>query len=181
MTPFEEAPDAAELIRFGSVVSVDLAGARCVVAVGDIVTPPIPWIERAMGATRSWSPPSVGEQVLLICPEGELGLAVALRGILSDAFVPVGNSAEELLRFDDGALIAYDPVAHRLRATLPAGSQVDIVADRLTITGDVGITGNVEVTGGLTTTQDVVADGKSLRSHRHLTVQPGSGQSGPPA
>jgi phage baseplate assembly protein V len=47
--------------------------------------PPIRWIERRAGRTRTWSPPSQGEQVVLLCPGGEIGAAVALRGLFSSA------------------------------------------------------------------------------------------------
>lgn len=172
----DEAPiDPSELIRLGTVSAVDLAAGTCTVDVGDIVTPAIPWIEPRMGATRTWSPPTVGEQVLLICPESELGLAVALRGIPSDTFPVAGNSLEELIEFSDGARIAYDPESHTLTAALPAGGTVAITAETVTIDGD------VTVTGTLTADVDVIGAGKSLKSHRHSATQPGSGQSGPPA
>ncbi len=171
----DEGPiDPAELIRLGTVASVDLGTGTCTVDVGDITTPAIPWIEPRMGATRTWSPPTVGEQVLLICPESELGLALALRGIPSDSYPPAGSTLEELIEFSDGARIAYDPESHTLTAALPAGSTVAITADTVTIDGD------VTVTGTLTAEVDVIGAGKSLKTHRHSGTQPGGGQSGPP-
>lgn len=178
----DEAPiDAAELVRLGRVKSVALAEGTCVVEVGDIETPPIKWIEARMGATRIWSPPTIGESVLLFCPEGELGLSLALRGIASEQFADVGNSLEEVLLFSDGARIAYDPEAHRLTASLPAGSSMIVTAESIEITGDIAITGDVTVTGTIDATTDVIGAGKSLKSHRHSATQPGSGQSGAPA
>ncbi|MDU7524850.1 MAG: hypothetical protein E7K72_26375, partial [Roseomonas mucosa] len=40
--------------------------------------------------------------------------------------------------------------------------------------------GDVEVEGQVTASTDVVGGGKSLLSHRHTSVQNGSGVSGPP-
>ncbi len=178
----DEGPiDPAELVRIGTVESVDLAAATCTVSVGDIVTPEIAWMEGRLGATRIWSPPTVGEQVLLICPEGELGLALALRGIPSDAFPPAGDSLEELILFADGARIAYDPEGHILTAQLPAGSTAIVTADTIEIHGNVEITGDVAVTGTLDAQTDVIGGGKSLKTHIHSGTQPGGGQSGPPA
>ncbi len=144
--------DPSGLIQIGTVKSVDLAAARCIVETGDVETPPLRWIEGRMGATRIWSPPSAGEQVLLICMDGELGGGLVLRGIPSDAFAPAGNSAEELIAFADGARIAYDPEAHRLTALLPGGSTADITADQVNITN----------------------------SHKHGGVQAGGAQTSPP-
>ncbi len=179
--------DPSELIQIGTVQSVDFAAARCIVAVGDTETPPLPWMESRMGETRIWSPPSEGEQVLLICMDGELAGGVVLRGIPSDAFPPAGDSAEEVLLFKDGARIAYDADAHRLTAQLPAGSAIEVTADTVTINGDVTIAGDVSIDGAATVTRtltaddDVVGGGKSLKGHTHGGVQAGAAQSGPPA
>lgn len=184
----DEAPfDPAELIRIGTIATVDLAAATCTVELGDLVTGPIRWMEGRTGATRSWSPPSEGEQVLLICPYGELAGALALRGIVSDSYPAAGSSLEELVLFSDGARIAYDPESHVLTASLPGGSTVNLTADQVNITGNVAIDGNLSIdgdtscTGTVTGDEDVIGGGKSLKGHRHTGVTAGSAQSGPPA
>lgn len=172
--------DPSELIQIGTVQSVDLPAARCIVAVGDTESPPLAWIESRMGDTRIWSPPSVGEQVLLICMDGELGGGIVLRGIPSDAFAPAGSTTEEAMLFKDGARLSYDPEAHKLTARLPGGSTIDVTADTVAIKGKVAIDGDVTVTGKLTADDDVIGGGKSLKDHKHGGVQAGAAQSGPP-
>ena len=54
-----------ELIRYGTVVSVDHAAATCAVRAGEVVTGPIRWAESRAGDVKVWSPPSEGEQVML--------------------------------------------------------------------------------------------------------------------
>lgn len=187
--PQEDIPaDLASVIRIGTVLEVDLAEARCVVRFGDPDDPdpaqtgPIRWLTPRAGLTRVWSPPSVGEQVLLVCPDGQIGAAVALPGIVRDTFPPVGNSTAELIEFADGARITYDPEASALTAELPAGGTAEIIADGgITLRGDVTIVGNVSVSKKLTAAEDVVADGVSLKTHKHKDVQAGSALSGPPA
>ncbi|WP_225206249.1 phage baseplate assembly protein V [Novosphingobium huizhouense] len=180
-TPESTPTDPDQLIRFGSVASVDLAAGRCVVTIdeegasGDATTPPIRWIEPRAGATRTWSPPSVGEQVVLLCPAGEIGQAVALRGVSCNAYPPAGNSLAELVRFDDGAVFSYDPEAHALSVKLPAGATIEVDAD-----GGIAIKGDIALTGKLTASDDVAAAGKSLKSHKHGGVQTGTGQTGAP-
>ncbi len=176
----EDEFDPASLIRVGTVKSVDLTAATCIVEVGDIETPPLQWIETRMGATRIWSPPSEGEQVLLICADGELGGGLVLRGIPCDAFPAAGSALEEIILFSDGARIAYDPEAHKLTASLPGGSTVDITADQVNIIGDVSITGDATVTGKVTANDDVIGGGKSLKNHKHGGVQAGGAQTGTP-
>lgn len=183
--------DPASLIREGIVASVDLASARCTVRIGDpdeeeIETPPLRWLGGRAGATSIWSPPSEGEEVVLLCPEGEIAAGIVLTGVAYDAFPPAGNSLEEVMTFGDGARIAYDPEGHVLTAELPGGAIANITAEQLNITGNVSITGNLAIDGDLTATGtatadvDVVGGGKSLKDHKHTAVTAGGGVSGPP-
>ena len=192
--PAEDIPaDIASLTRIGTVTHVDLGEARCIVRFGDPdddepgETPPIRWLAPRAGLTRIWSPPSVGEQVLLFCPDGQLGAAIAVTGIVQDAFPPVGNSEAEVIEFKDGARITYDPDASALSAILPGGGTADITADGgITLRGDVTIEGNVQITGNVgvdqtvTAAQDVVGNGVSLKDHLHTGVSSGSAKTGPP-
>jgi phage baseplate assembly protein V len=186
--PQEDIPaDLASVIRIGTVLSVDLAEARCVVRFGDPDDPdpaqtgPIRWLTPRAGLTRVWSPPSVGEQVLLVCPDGQLGAAVAILAIVQDAYPPLGSTTAEMIEFADGAKLTYDPEASALTAILPSGGTAEIVADGgITLRGDVTIEGNVTVSKKVTAAEDVIADGISLKSHKHGGVQAGGAQTGTP-
>lgn len=181
-TPEDIETDPDGLIRLGAVASVDLAAARCTVKFDDETeTPPLRWIEPRMGKTRCWSPPSEGEQVVLLCPAGELGGAVVLRGLVCDAFAAPDDRKIDLVKFEDGATISYDADAHELSITLPAGATTQLVSDGgITITGDITLEGDVDMTGTLTASGDVVASGISLNSHTHGSVRSGSDSSGGP-
>lgn len=174
--PEDHETDADDLVRIGRVKSVDHAAARCVVEIEDgAETHDIRWLAPRMGATRVWSAPAVGEQVVLLCPAGELAGAVALGGLVSDSFPAPAATAMDLVRFSDGAILSYDPGTGQLAMTLPAGGTVAITAP-----GGVTITGDVDVTGTITATTDVVADGISLVSHTHSGVQSGGSSTGGP-
>jgi phage baseplate assembly protein V len=173
--------DLGDLIRFGTISEVDLDAARCVVAVGEVRTGPIRWVSLRAGDTRTWSPPSIGESVLLICPEGDLAAAVALPGLSCNAFPPAGNSLRELIAFRDGSVIAYDREAHTFELLLVDGATARIRAPGgLAIEGDVAISGKLDVADSIAAEGDVTGAGISLKDHRHAGVQPGSGQSGKP-
>lgn len=192
--PFEDIPaDLATLIRIGTIVSVDLAEARCVVRYGDPddedagETPPIRWLAPRAGLTRIWSPPSVGEQVMLLSPDGQVGAAIALTGIVQDAFPPLGSTAQEMIEFADGARVTYDPEAGALAAVLPAGATAEIDAPGgITLRGDVTIEGKLSVSetidadDTITSAQDVVGDGISLKNHLHGGVSSGSAKTAKP-
>lgn len=175
--------DPSTLIRLGTVQSVSLRPPRITLLIGDpeadgddLETPPLRWFALRSGATRRWSVPSVGEEAVLLCPDGQIGNGVALVGLINDSFPPAGDSLAEIIAFADGALLAYDPEAHQLSATLPEGGSAVITAP-----GGIRLVGNVEIEGQLTASQDVVAGGISLRSHRHGGVQGGGGMTQGPS
>ena len=180
-------PDIGDLVRLGTVLSINLAAARCVVRYGDpddeepAETPPIRWLAGRAGLTRTWSPPSEGEQVLLLSPDGQFANAIALTGIVQDAFPPVGSTSTEIIEFADGARLSYDPKAGALQAVLPAGATAEIDAPGgITLRGDVMIEGRVTVSETLTAQQNVIADGVSLKDHVHGKVQVGSARTDKP-
>lgn len=178
--------DLSELIRIGAVASVDLATGRCTVRYGNpdeedggAVTPPIRWLAMRAGATRAWSPPSIGEQAIVLAPDGQLAGGIALLGIYSDARPAPGNTLAELIEYADGARIGYDPEAHALTAILPAAGTATIdAAGGITLRGPVTIEGDLSITGDASADGDVKAGSISLRGHHHDKVQPGSGISG---
>jgi len=183
-------PEAAagEVLRLGTIASVDLPNATCTAQSGDIVTGDIPWIAQRAGNIRAWSPPSVGEQCLILAPEGDLDAALAIVGLYSDACPPPSTDPNvSLVEYPDGAVIAYDHVAHELTATLPEGGSITIDAPGgVTIIGDTGIVGdthiagNLNVSGTIKASEDVIAGSISLKSHKHGQVQAGAAQSGEP-
>ncbi|MGD7227625.1 phage baseplate assembly protein V, partial [Ralstonia pseudosolanacearum] len=70
------------LLRLGTVAEVRHTTPPAVrVRTGGITTTWRPWAERRAGRTRTWNPPTVGEQVLLFCPSGDPANAVILCGI----------------------------------------------------------------------------------------------------
>lgn len=181
--------DLSELIRLGSVASVHLAAGMCTVRYGNpddeeggAETPPIRWLALRAGKTRAWSPPSVGEQAIILVPDGQLAGAIALIGIYSDAFPAPGSTLAELIEYEDGAVIGYDPEGHALTAILPAGATAEVEAPGgITLRGPVTIEGDVTLNGKMDATGDVKAGGISLKTHKHGGVQAGGAQTGAPA
>ncbi len=184
----EAGPDTdrmiGDLLRAGLVESVDLEAGKAVVSFGEQTTPPIDWL-MLVGDTTVWIPPTAGQQVLVLCPEGDVEQGVILNGLPSSAFAPLFLGLKNAIRFADGGQVSYDPEAEQLAVQTPgsvaitAQGGVTITGDT-TITGDVSITGDVGVSKTLTAATDVVGGGKSLKGHKHTGVSAGSGVSGPP-
>lgn len=196
MTPDNQPSDPVSILRLGTIVELDPAQGRCRVQYGDpegedeAETGWIRWLAGRAGDLRIWSPPSQGEQVLLLCPDGQLAGAVALPGLWCDAFPPPAADEADVMVWPDGARIRYDHEAGELVAQLPAGATVQITApggvtieaeDGITLRGDVSIEGNLDVSERIEAQGDVVGEGISLASHRHGGVQLGGAQTGMPA
>lgn len=139
------------LIRFGTVEAVQVDPPRVRVKSGNITTTWRPWLNLRAGEDREWDPPTVGEQVILFSPSGNLAQGVALTGLSSDQH-PANGDREGLHRrtYRDGAVIEYDSLAHHLRATLPGTAEL-IAAGNITLNsgGNIKIAadGNVAITG----------------------------------
>ncbi|WP_257575834.1 phage baseplate assembly protein V [Sphingomonas sanguinis] len=171
-----------DLLREGLVASVDHDAGTCTVDLSDdLTTGPVPFLSPRMGNVRVWLPPAIGEQVLVLAPEGDTARGIVIGGLASDARPQVGRGPGAAIEFGDGARLAYDPQTHGLTITLPAGGTAAIVADGgLSLKGPLSVEGAVDITGKLTASDDVVGGGKSLKGHIHDKVQPGQGVSGKP-
>ncbi|MGN5592561.1 phage baseplate assembly protein V [Stutzerimonas nitrititolerans] len=164
------------LIRLGTIAAVDHAAARCTVQTGGLTVPNLPWLAQRAGTSSDWDPPTVGEQCILFSPSGEPALGVALVGLYSQQRPAPSNSANLRRRtYPDGAVIDYDHATSTLTATLPGGGKA-----KLTAPGGVTILGDVDITGLVTVSEDVIAAGISLVTHKHGGVQTGSGTTAVP-
>jgi len=160
-----------DLIRFGAVETVDLEARLYTVTIGDIVSPPLRRILFG-GRYSAWVPLSVGEQVAVLCAEGDIAHGVILGSIESDAFPAPASGDAAVLKMPDGSELRYDVESARLILTL-AGAMTIIAPDGLSIAADVDITGALNVTGDITTPQDVKAGAISLKNHKHGGVSAG--------
>ncbi|WP_223278835.1 phage baseplate assembly protein V [Janthinobacterium lividum] len=139
------------LIRLGTIAEVD--GAKARVQLGPTLTTEwLNWLTPRAGSTRSWSAPTVGEQVVVLSPGGDLTRGTILPALFSQAFdAPELNQAIHTTHYPDGAVVQYDHDAHALTATLPGGTAT-VTADKVTsnapstiCTGDLTVMGNLLV------------------------------------
>lgn len=143
------------LIRLGTIADIDHAAQRVRVHVGNNTTTWRPWITLRAGDAQTWWPPSIGEQVMLLSPEGNFDNAVVLPAVYSDKFTtPSTNPAHHTTRYSDGAVIQYDSAAHALTATLPDGTSVSAVPGKVTSNAE-----DTECTGNLLVQKNLIVNG----------------------
>ena len=178
-----------QVLRYGTIAEVDHGNARCRVRSGALLSTWVPWFAHRAGETLHWSPPTVGEQCLLLSPGGDTGSAVALVGLYSDAApAPSNEPAVHTTHYPDGAVLTYDRATHALSAALPSDSSFTITAtsgtinvDHLTVNADATTwNGPIQLNGHMDATGDVTAGGISLIDHKHPGVSRGGSLTDPP-
>lgn len=197
MDPAELARLIENLIRIGAVAEVRHSAPPAVrVTAGGITTNWLPWCEQRAGATRTWNPPSKGEQVVLLCPSGDPSNGIVLCAIPSaKADVPSNDPNQTVTLYQDGALVKYDHSAGMLTVKgvktvlLEAATSVLVKCPDTTFDGNVTVKGLLSFMNGLAgqggengnvikgdvTHQEgkLSSNGVVLDSHRHGGVQHG--------
>ena len=167
------------LIRFGIIAEVDHATARARVKSGQILTDFLPLVTLRAGTTTTWSPPTKGEQCVILSASGEFTTACVLVGLYTKNS-PSHSPDVPVIKFADGASIEYNQTSGRLNvvgiksAFINASQQIEIFCPTVKIKGDVKIEGSVTSTG------DMTAGGISQINHKHGGVQGGPSKTGKP-
>ena len=116
----------ANIIRIGVVDEADYKKARLKIAIGDRVTGWLPWITRKAGNDIDWFVPETGEQVLILCPDGDPAQGVVLGSIYQNKYPsPQDKETISYLKYEDGTTIQYD----REKSELKLSAVGDVIAD----------------------------------------------------
>ncbi|MDN5248466.1 MAG: phage baseplate assembly protein V [Wolbachia endosymbiont of Tyrophagus putrescentiae] len=109
----------ANIVRIGIVKEIDYEKAKVRVKIGELLTDFLPWITGRAGEDRTWSPLSIGEQVIVLSPLGELSLGVVLAGIYQQKYpLPENKKDMSSLVYKDGTKLSYDQENHHLEISI---------------------------------------------------------------
>lgn len=180
------------LFRLGTIAEVDHNKALVKVQSGNITTDWLPWLTLRAGTTKTWSPPTVGEQCIVFAVSGELTTGIVMVGLYTQN-APSNSPDHHVIEFADGCTISYDQAAGSLvvtnckTAVIKASESITAESPIFTHSQDVQINGKLSVTGDINTQSNVTAKGevsgkgKKLSTHTHTGVEAGNKQSGEPA
>ncbi len=117
--------------RVGVIEEADYPARRVRVRMAaDALTGWLPFAAIRAGALRVWSPPSIGEQVMIVAPAGDLNRGVVMPAIYRDLFpAPSDDPNLDILIWDDGSQVSYHRGSKQMnlhsvgiiRATAPDG------------------------------------------------------------
>lgn len=145
------------MVQIGKVTSVTGDGSARV-QIGDLATRALPVMALRAGGMQVWWMPTVGEQVMVLAPSGDMARAVIIGSLMA------GNEPS-----NDETVPVID---------LRGGDM--ILRGNLKIEGTLHIEGTQTITGDLTGDADIVASGISLVTHTHSGVVPGPAETDGP-
>ncbi|MDQ7091757.1 MAG: phage baseplate assembly protein V [Methylococcales bacterium] len=162
----------SNILRFGKIEEVDYDKALLKVRIGDLLSAWLPWVVHRANNNVTWHALEKDEQVIVLCPSGEVNQGVVLGSLYQDSFPnPTEDNTEDHHRmtYKDGCVVEYDRKKHHLKAILPKDGTVEIVAD-----GGISIAGDVTVTGKITATDNIKSEGhvsdkkRSMQADREI-------------
>lgn len=123
------------VVKVGTVESVDYKAGECRVRVGDWVSTNLPWSTVSAGRVRTWSPPSVGEQAMILSPSGLPEGGFVLPGFYTDQHKNANDNRSEITAIDypDGARQSYDHDRHEWILEVPDGGKIVIKIGETTL------------------------------------------------
>lgn len=159
----------SNVVRIGKVAELDEANARVKLSVSGLTTDWLPWSAARAGKTRTWSPPQVGEQVIMVSPFGDMGQAVVVGSLFSDdSAAPAASKDQETTVYPDGSTVDFNSATNTMTVTVAAGGNVVVNCQVATInaatsvtldTPEAHCTGNLTVDGLLTFAGGMVGAG----------------------
>ncbi|HIF3244305.1 phage baseplate assembly protein V [Salmonella enterica] len=172
----------ANMVRRGVVSEVRMGSPVTVrVAVGNITTPFLPWIQTQSGRHMQVSnPPAPGDAVTVLSESGDLRNGQVWPGQNIDAIpVPAPSETVHAIRFDDGTSVCYDREAKALDITLAEGGKYRITGEgtldgpveitkTLTVRGKTQIDADTNVKGNIGASEDITDKTGSMRGIREI-------------
>jgi phage baseplate assembly protein V len=146
------------MIRIGTIAEIDHAARRVRVDSGALTTDWLKWRAGRAGATLTWEPPTLGEQVMILSPSGELANGIVMPSIYSDAHdAPDSSPDTHVTQYQDGAVVSYNHNSGALSVTgiksasIAASGNVSVECAAATVncTGKAAVTaeGGIELDG----------------------------------
>lgn len=167
-----------DICKIGTICEVDtLHRSLAKAMICGRTTDLLPVMQNANGFKRGYSPLRIGEQVLVLSPNGDASGGIILRGIFNSTCKEPNGASDtaEVTEYEDGTIISYDTGLRELK--IEASDKITIVCKNATVTADtVSISatttniGDVSIVGNLTVSGAIVGSGG-------LSVSGGAGAS----
>jgi phage baseplate assembly protein V len=169
-------------IIVGKISKVDAKKARYRVQYGELETDWIPDTQARAGDTVTFEARSVGEQVVIASPSGDLSQGVIIGSIHTGANQAGDTATIHRVKYPDGTVVEYDHESKSYKMTVAQGG-----AFHLSIGGGASIVGTgtglkISAPGGIELeSESLTHNGKNIGdSHVHGGVMPGGSDTSTP-
>ena len=155
------ADQVRNIVQIGTIVEADFDNAKCKVEFSENFTSDwIPWGETHASETRTWTPPKVGAQVVVLSAGGNLKRGVIISQINQAAYPQLSTDGDlQKIEFANGTTIEI----HENNNTMNVNC-----SGVLTINTSTSINASAPLINITIPSGDVTIDGVSLVNHTHV-------------
>ena len=133
----------ANIFLLGTIIEADYDNALIKAKSGELETGWLNWITARASNDADWWAPEVGEQVVIMCPNGDPELGVVLPAIYQNKHpAPSNKPTIRKVTFEDGTTVHYDRQSHLLTIDVKGDVHINASGDT-----QVEASGNVQVKG----------------------------------
>ncbi|MDA0902625.1 MAG: phage baseplate assembly protein V [Proteobacteria bacterium] len=139
----------ANIIRIGTIFRIDYKLAKARVRIGELETDWLSWVNANSANNKSWNPPQIDEQVIVLSPNGELDQALILPSLYKNN-APDSSPNIQSMTYKDGSKVSFDNDKGILdldikgKLTIKVAGDVQVEGKNITLKGSCNIGG----TGG---------------------------------
>jgi phage baseplate assembly protein V len=106
-----------QIVRIGVIQEIDYAKVKARVKVGNNVTGWRPWVALA----KAWIPPTVGDQVVVLSPNGDFEQGILLSALYHSKSKPPSNKENELkIKLSENSSVCFDSNLEKLTVKIGA-------------------------------------------------------------
>ncbi|WP_324171986.1 phage baseplate assembly protein V [Sulfurimonas sp.] len=124
------------LISIGTICEIDATRALAKVNILDRETDFFPVLSISSSFKRKFTPIRIGEQVLVLCPNGNADFGIIIPSIFNkDSLEPNGSNENiEIAEYEDGTIISYDTKTKELK--IDASDKITIICKSINVKCD---------------------------------------------
>ena len=135
----------ANTMRIGVVSAADYPAGRVRVKAGDLITGWLPWLTQRAGGDRSWHAPEIGEQVIILSPNGEPAQGVVLPAIYQNTYPAPANTPDiSITHYADGTVASHDRASRTTVTDMDTSSSKQTPDDITLTVGGASITATAD-------------------------------------
>ena len=170
------------MLILGTITAIDLEQHKVQVISGELPTPWLPWLTQRAGRDVSYWAPSLDEQVLVLCPQGEPSLGVVLPALYQNQYpAPSHEDVACGFLFSDGTAMSYKKNDHQMIIHLSEEGTLHLHAPLgFFITGNLVVEGHISASQTISDgTRSMDEDRQRFDSHTHTSPETGASTSTP--